>query len=181
MPKKEHPKHKCESQSAENAQPLEQSPQAEEPALDPMQTLIEERDQLKASYLRLAADMDNYRKRTEKEKEDYRKYAVKNLIEKLLPVLDNFGRCLHAEGDAESLKQGAGMILTQLEGVMGEAGLQKIELSSGDEFDPQLAEALMMEENPEAPYSLTIAEVFENGWRIGEQTLRTAKVKVYKK
>lgn len=181
MPKKEHPKHKCENHAAETSQPLEQSPQAEESALDPMQNLIEERDQLKASYLRLAADMDNYRKRIEKDKEDYRKYAIKTLIEKLLPVLDNFGRCLQAEGDADALKQGAGMILTQLEGVMAEAGLQKIELSAGDEFDPQLAEALMMEENSEAPYSLTIAEVFESGWRIGEQTLRTAKVKVYKK
>ncbi|MGL5722204.1 MAG: nucleotide exchange factor GrpE [Brevinema sp.] len=189
MPKKD-PAGKSHSSKEHQKPPVEQEIPSEDVSQeedvqiddDPVSILMHEKQELKNAYLRLSADMDNYRKRIQKEKEDFQKFAVKNLVEKLLPVLDNLDRSLKAENiDVDSLKTGVTMVFSQFEDVLAESGLEKVVLQEGDEFDPQFAEAVIMEENAEAPHPLTVAEVYETGWKIGNSALRTAKVKVYKK
>ncbi|MGL5254443.1 MAG: nucleotide exchange factor GrpE [Brevinema sp.] len=188
MPKKDHPK---DTDSIKDFQEndVEQDICSEDTETndttqvddDPVAVLMREKEELKNAYLRLSADMDNYRKRIQKEKEDFQKFAVKNLVENLLPILDNLDRSLKAQNiDVDSLKTGVGMVFSQFEGVLSESGLEKVTLQPGDEFDPQFAEAVIMEENSEASFPLTVAEVYETGWKIGNSILRTAKVKVYK-
>lgn len=151
---------------------------------DPIKILLEENAKLKESYLRLSAETDNYRKRLQQEKENFQKFAVKGFVEKLLPVVDNLERSVQAAENSDnisSLKEGVQMVLTQFETVLQDAGLDKISLKIGDEFDPQLAEALMMEEREDVEHSMTVVDVFETGRILNGQVIRTSKVKVAKK
>ncbi|MGL5955528.1 MAG: nucleotide exchange factor GrpE [Brevinema sp.] len=151
---------------------------------DPIAILEHEKEELKNAYLRLSAETDNYRKRIQQEKESFKKTALKDIIEKLLPVIDNLERSIEAaktSDNIESLREGVEMILAQFEGVLRDTGLETIQLAEGDEFDPQYCEAVMMEEKDDLPYSMTIVDVFEVGRKLGGQIIRTAKVKVAKK
>jgi len=152
--------------------------------IHPIEELKEENSKLKDSYLRLSAETDNYRKRINQEKENYKKIAIKSLIEKLLPVVDNLERSLKASDettDINPLKEGVGMILSQFENALQDVGLEIIELKVGDEFDPQIGEAVMMEERDDVEFPMTVVEVFETGRKLGGQILRTTKVKVARK
>ncbi len=151
---------------------------------DPIAILEKEKEELKNSYLRLSAETDNYRKRMLAEQENFKKIALKNVVEKLLPVIDNLERSIEAaktSDNVESLREGVSMVLTQFEGVLKDVGLDTVEVSEGDEFDPQFCEAVMMEERDDVPHSMTVTGVFEVGRKLGGQVIRTAKVKVAKK
>lgn len=157
---------------------------SEQESTDLLSILEKEKQELKEAYLRLSAETDNYRKRIQKEKEEFQKYAVRGLIENLLPVVDNLERSLKAadaSDNMESLKQGISMVLTQFEDVLKNTGLEKIEIQVGDEFDPQVSKALMIEETEDGEYPMTVTEVFETGRKLGGVVLRSAKVKVAKK
>ena len=146
--------------------------------------LEKENQSLKDSYLRLSAETDNYRKRIQQEKENFKKIALKDVVEKLLPVVDNLERSIQASSNSdniESLREGINMVLNQFEGVLKDIGLETIEIAQGDEFDPQYCEAVMIEERDDIAHSMTIVDVFEAGRRLGGQVIRTAKVKVAKK
>ncbi|MGL4366676.1 MAG: nucleotide exchange factor GrpE [Brevinemataceae bacterium] len=152
--------------------------------LDPIALLEKEKSELKDAYLRLSAETENYRKRIEQEKESFKKFAVSNLIEKLLPVADNLERSIKASENSEhfnSLKEGVNMVFHQFEGVLKDAGLEAIEVKPGDEFDPQIAEAVMMEERDDIEFPMTVVDVFETGRKLGGRIIRTAKVKIAKK
>ncbi len=138
---------------------------------------------LRNAYLRLSAETDNYRKRILSEKENFQKLALRGIMEKLLPVIDNLDRSIHAAkntDNVESLREGVEMVLAQFEGVLKDAGLETIDVKEGDEFDPQHSEAVMMEEVDDAPHPMTVDKVFEVGRRLGGQVIRTTKVKVEK-
>lgn len=166
----------------ENIREQEGPFEAEPDDIDPMEELRIENEKLKDAYLRLSAETDNYRKRINQEKENFKKFAVKSLVEHLLPVVDNLERSIKAETtDTDALKEGIHMILHQFEKALHEAGLETIELKVGDEFDPQIGEAVIMEERDDVEFPMTIVEVFETGRKLGGQILRTTKVKVAKK
>lgn len=151
---------------------------------DPIAILEKEKKELKDSYLRLAAETDNYRKRIQQEKENFKKMALKEVVEKLLPVVDNLERSIQASSNSaniESLREGISMVLAQFETVLKDVGLETIEIAVGDEFDPQFCEAVMIEERDDIAHSMTIVDVFEAGRKMGGQVIRTAKVKVAKK
>ncbi len=151
---------------------------------DPIAILEKEKEELKNAYLRLSAETDNYRKRMLAEQENFKKIALKNVVEKLLPVIDNLERSIEAaktSDNVESLREGVSMVLTQFEGVLKDVGLETVEVAEGDEFDPQFCEAVMMEERDDVPHSMTVTGVFEVGRKLGGQVIRTAKVKVAKK
>ncbi|MDK2819153.1 MAG: nucleotide exchange factor GrpE [Spirochaetota bacterium] len=151
---------------------------------DAVAILEKENQSLKDSYLRLSAETDNYRKRIQQEKENFKKIALKDVVEKLLPVVDNLERSIQASSNSdniESLREGINMVLNQFEGVLKDIGLETIEISKGDEFDPQYCEAVMIEERDDIAHSMTIVDVFEAGRRLSGQVIRTAKVKVAKK
>ena len=150
----------------------------------PIAILEKEKKELKDSYLRLAAETDNYRKRIQQQQENFKKTALKEVVEKLLPVVDNLERSIQASSNSdniESLREGITMVLAQFETVLKDVGLETIEVAVGDEFDPQYCEAVMIEERDDIAHSMTIVDVFEAGRKMGGQVIRTAKVKVAKK
>ena len=121
------------------------------------------------------ADFDNFRKRIENEKADIFKFANENLILELLPVLDNFSRSLehtkHLDGTPH--QEGLKLIKKQLEDVLKNNGLEKIEVKVGDSFDPALHEAVDGEGD-------LIAEVVLEGYKLNGKVTRAVKVKTGK-
>ena len=129
--------------------------------------------------VRLQADFENYRKRTQREKEEYFKYAASALCEQLLPVIDNFHLALAAKDeDPANVVKGVEMIYRQLEEVLQREGLTPVE-TVGQEFDPAKHEAVMQEETQEHPENTVIAEL-RRGYYLKDRLLRPAMVKVAK-
>ncbi|MGZ8830181.1 MAG: nucleotide exchange factor GrpE [Thermoanaerobaculia bacterium] len=127
-------------------------------------------------YVRTLADFENYRKRSEREKDDFRKYAIANLLRDLLPVLDNFDRALdHAEG-GDDFHKGVLMIYKQLFDVLQKWGLKPIE-EIGVRFDPNIHEAVIREEDPSVS-SHTVTAILQKGYFLHDRLLRPALVKV---
>ncbi|MBO8168815.1 MAG: nucleotide exchange factor GrpE [Thermoanaerobacteraceae bacterium] len=144
-----------------------------------LEKLVAEKEDLTNRLLRLQADFDNFRKRSRKEQEEFAKYASQNLIEKLLPVLDNFGRALEAGDDnARSFKDGVEMIYKQLLGILEQEGLKPIE-AENQPFDPNFHEAVMQVETDEYPDN-TVVEELQKGYRLKNKVIRPAMVKVAK-
>ena len=128
------------------------------------------------SYLRLAADYDNYRKRTVKEKDAAYGNGKADAIEKLLPVYDNLERALQQETADEAYKKGVEMTMTQLVSIFESLGVE-IFGSKGDTFDPNLHNAVMHTED-ESLGENTISLVFQKGFKLGDKIVRFAMVQV---
>ena len=128
------------------------------------------------SYLRLAADYDNYRKRTAKEKDAAYGNGRADAIEKLLPVYDNLERALQQETADEAYKKGVEMTMTQLVGILNGLGVE-IFGNVGDTFDPNLHNAVMHTAD-EGLGENTISQVFQKGFKMGEKIVRFAMVQV---
>ncbi|OGX15755.1 MAG: nucleotide exchange factor GrpE [Omnitrophica WOR_2 bacterium RBG_13_41_10] len=133
--------------------------------------------------LRLQADFDNNRKRLEKEKQDFAKFANEGLILELLNILDDLERTVElAETKHQDLSvflKGVEMILAHLYDMLKSYGVRPIE-AEGKIFDPHLHEALMQAENKDLPEH-TIIEELQKGYLLNDRVIRTAKVKVSKK
>ena len=128
------------------------------------------------SYLRLAADYDNYRKRTAKEKDAAYGNGKADAIEKLLPVYDNLERALQQETADEAYKKGVEMTMTQLVSILEGLGVE-IFGNKGDIFDPNLHNAVMHTED-ESLGENTISLVFQKGFKLGDKIVRFAMVQV---
>lgn len=128
--------------------------------------------------LRAQAD-DNFRRRTQKEKEELAKYASSKLIQELLPVIDNFERALQASEDNpefESFSKGVNMIFRQLEQVLAAEGLTAMN-SVGQPFNPEFHQAIMQVESEEHEEGIVVEEV-QKGYMLKDKVLRPAMVKV---
>ena len=136
------------------------------------QALAQEHD----SYLRLAAEYDNYRKRSQKEKDNLYTEIRSETVEKFLPVYDNLERALAQETQDAAFKKGVEMTMNQLISVMEKLGVESFG-AAGDHFDPQLHNAVMHIED-ESLGENVIAEVFQKGFKVGEKVVRFAMVKV---
>ncbi|MDR2430794.1 MAG: nucleotide exchange factor GrpE [Candidatus Margulisbacteria bacterium] len=141
-------------------------------------------EKLKAAedkYLRLFAEFDNFRKRTEGEKAEFSKYAAGNFIEAVLPVLDSFERsqkALDAEADAGGeVQKGFALIHRQLEDILRKFGVQKM-TAAGQPFDPRLHEAVMQKESDQPSH--TVLEELQTGYVMYDKVLRPAMVIVAK-
>ena len=128
------------------------------------------------SYLRLAADYDNYRKRTIKEKEAAYGNGKADAVEKLLPVYDNLERALAQPTEDEAYKKGVEMTMTQLVGIFSGLGVE-IFGNEGDAFDPNIHNAIMHTE-AEGVEENTITKVFQKGFKLGDKIVRFAMVEV---
>jgi molecular chaperone GrpE len=129
--------------------------------------------------LRVQADFDNFRRRTQKEKEDLGKYASSKLITELLPVIDNFERALQASEENpefESFSKGVNMIFRQLESVLATEGLTAMK-SVGEPFNPEYHQAIMQVESDEYEEGIVVEEV-QKGYMLKDKVLRPAMVKV---
>ena len=128
------------------------------------------------SYLRLAADYDNFRKRTIKEKEQSYGNGKADAIEKLLPVYDNLERALNQPTEDEAYKKGVEMTMTQLVGILSGLGVE-IFGNVGDAFDPNIHNAVMHTEDDSVEES-TVTQVFQKGFKLGDKIVRFAMVQV---
>ena len=155
----------------------------EEPAAGTQDPLPEELEHLKASlsakeeqYLRLAAEYDNFRKRSQKEKESIYADAKADALTAFLPVYDNLERALKQETADEAYAKGVQMTMTQLKTVLEKLGVEEIP-AQGESFDPNVHNAVMHMED-EALGENTVVEVFQAGFKMGEKVIRHAMVKV---
>ena len=128
------------------------------------------------SYLRLAADYDNFRKRSQKEKEQSYGNGKADAVEKLLPVYDNLERALNQDTADEAYKKGVEMTMTQLVSIFESLGVE-IFGNIGDTFDPNIHNAVMHTED-ETVEENTITQVFQKGFKMGEKIVRFAMVQV---
>ncbi len=168
--------HIGEAAEAQNAEAQDGTEAAEDPRVAELMRQAEENHN---RYLRAQADFDNYRRRTQKEKEELAQYASLKLIGQLLPVLDNFERAFQAGGEApdgSSFVKGMEMIYRQLNQVLEAEGLRKME-PVGTPFDPEVHQAIMQVESEEHGEG-TVVEVVQNGYWLKEKVLRPAMVKV---
>jgi molecular chaperone GrpE len=134
--------------------------------------------------VRVTADFDNYKKRAARERTESIKFANESLLQKLVPILDTFDMALSAaasakEGTAQSLQTGVGMILSQLKGVLMDAGLEEID-AAGKVFDPNIHEAVSQQESADVAEGHVLQQL-RKGYRLKERLLRPATVIVARK
>ncbi|MBP8616700.1 nucleotide exchange factor GrpE [Veillonella sp.] len=150
----------------------------EEAVVDAAQVLEELKNEFDNRYKRLQADFDNFRRRTNQEKEQLSGFVKGNVLADLLPVLDNFERAVQspAEGDAKTFLDGFVMIHQNLMATLQKHGLAPIE-AVGQPFDPNLHQAIMRVETDEYPED-TVVEVLQTGYTVDGRCIRPAMVKV---
>ncbi len=141
--------------------------------IEALKTELAEKSDL---LLRTAAEFDNFKKRTEREKLTVAEFAKAGLIKQLLPILDNIDRASLVEKDTPDYIKGIEMIVKQFEGIAGNLGVVEI-AKAGDVFNPELHEAVMHVED-ETLGENVIAEVLQKGYKIGDTVIRAAMVKV---
>ena len=165
----------------EQSEPVQEAePQAdaavEEPEGAPEETGPSAEEALipKEQFLRLAAEYDNYRKRTAREKENLWTEAKADTVQAFLPVYDNLERALKQDTADEAYKKGVEMIMAQMKEVFAKLGVTEIE-AQGQPFDPNLHNAVMHIEDENLGEN-TVAQVFQAGFMLGEKVIRFAMV-----
>jgi molecular chaperone GrpE len=133
-------------------------------------------DDFRDRYLRSLADFENFRKRSEREKNDFQRYALAGMVRDLLPVLDNFDRGLEHAEEGDEFHKGMALIYKQLFDVLQRHGLKPIS-ESGVRFDPNIHEGVVRVEDPSVP-SHTVVEVMQKGYFLHDRLIRPAMVKV---
>ena len=175
-------------EALENEFAAEAAIESEAPAeVDPVDTLRAENADLRDKYLRLAAEMDNLRRRTEREVKDAKAYAASSFARDMLAVSDNLRRALEAipgelkdAADAvmKPLIEGVEMTERAMLSTLERHGVKKID-AEGQKFDPNFHQAMFEIPNPNVPNN-TVVQVVQSGYTIGERVLRPAMVGVAK-
>ncbi|HUL51592.1 MAG TPA: nucleotide exchange factor GrpE [Candidatus Nitrosotalea sp.] len=177
------------AETTEEPAPVEPVESGVAPDLDPRQL-----EELKAKaakadehwdrLLRVTADLENFKKRAARERQDALRYASEALLSKLVPILDNFDMALAAGAVAEgatvdSLRTGVSMIYNQFKAALAEAGLEEID-ATGQPFNPNFHEAVSQEESNDVPEGQVIRQL-RKGYRLRDRLIRPATVVVAKK
>jgi len=168
-----------EAPSAAPESPSQRSSEA--PPSDPLEEARAEASKLRDQMLRIAADFDNFKKRTRKETQDAERRAREDMLRDLLPVFDNLERAVQHAGnaaDVKSLTDGVNMVIKLFLDTLGRIGIERVP-SVGQAFDPALHEAVQQMETSEFPPGAVAAEV-QAGYRLGERLVRPAMVVVAK-
>ena len=174
---------KDESLNEENNMEQQPQEQAEEKELDPAERIAQLEQQLeheKKEYLYLMADMDNFRKRTLKEKADLIKNGAESAMRDLLPVVDDLERALDAinkGGDLDSLKEGVDLIYNKFVKYLESQHVTPID-STGKDFDTDVHEAVTMVPAPDPSMKGKVIDTTIKGYMINDKVLRHAKVVV---
>lgn len=158
-----------ELETEEVEEPIEEAAEQEETVSK------EEYSSLYDKYLRVIAEFDNYKKRTQKEKEEIYSIAKADVVMSLLPVIDNFERAEKFSND-ESIEEGMALIKKQFAEFLKKIGVEEIE-AENKLFDPNLHNAVLHEDREDLPEN-TVVEVLQKGYRLGEKVIRHAMVKV---
>ena len=141
-----------------------------------LEALKAELDAKNDQLMRTAAEFDNFKKRTEREKSSVAEFAKAGLIKQLLPILDNIDRAAAADRDSADYIKGIEMIVKQFEAIVSNLNIEQI-AKEGDTFDPNFHEAVMHIDD-ETLGENVIAEVLQKGYKIGDTIIRAAMVKV---
>jgi len=138
------------------------------------QDLAKERDK----YLRLFAEFENYKKRTSKERIDLFKTANQEVLQAILPVLDDFDRAIIEirKSEDELLLKGVELIHDKLKSTLFSKGLEEVEMKAGDLFDADFAEAITQIPAPSPNLKGKIVDVLEKGYKLGDKIIRFPKV-----
>lgn len=180
--KMEEMKEECEETPAAEETPQEASEESEE-ADGAAEEKAEEKageedEELKTKYLRLMADFQNFRRRTEKDKSDIYARANESIVMELLTVSDNFERALAEDAASadENFLKGMQLIFDQFKGVLEKFGVAEIE-AEGADFDPNFHNAVMMEDTDKVE-SGKVSEVLQKGYTLNGRVIRASMVKV---
>ena len=141
-----------------------------------IETLKSELDAKNDQLMRTAAEFDNFKRRTAREKASVAEFAKAGLIKQLLPILDNIDRAATADKSSADYIKGIEMIVKQFETLVSNINVQEI-AKPGDQFDPNLHEAVMHVEDDTLGENV-ITEVLQKGYKIGDTVIRAAMVKV---
>ena len=172
--KKETPVEPVEETVEETAEETVETPETPEtPEVNPFE---EKYNAEHDAYLRLAAEFDNFRKRTTREKEQSYSNGKADAVEKLLPVYDNLARALKQETEDAAFKKGVEMTMTELTKILNGLGVE-IFGAEGETFDPNLHNAVLHVDDDSVPEN-TITQVFQQGFKMGEKIVRFAMVQV---
>ena len=174
MPKKDQEKN--ETPVEEVIEETVETSAEETPAVPEVNPFEEKYNAEHDAHLRLAAEYDNFRKRTIKEKEASYGNGKADAVAKMLPVYDNLERALNQETTDAAYKKGVEMTMAELVKIFTSLGVE-IFGNVGDAFDPNLHNAVMHIENEELPEN-SIATVFQKGFKIGDKVVRFAMVQV---
>lgn len=142
------------------------------------QQLEEQLAQEKDKFLRLFAEFENYKKRTTKERIDLFKTANQEVLQAMLPVLDDFDRAMQqiSKSEDEALVKGVELIHEKLKSTLVAKGLEHVELKAGDEFNADFAEAITQIPAPSTDLKGKIVDVIEKGYKLGDKIIRFPKV-----
>ena len=141
-----------------------------------LQKIKAERDSLLDRLARLQAEFENARKRSAKEQQDFREYAVMDAVKSLLPILDSFERALQAGADSSEFRNGVELIHKQLQDTLAKLGLRPIP-AKGEPFDPHLHQAIEMVDTTDAEDHQVLEEL-QRGYKLKDRLLRPSMVKV---
>lgn len=170
-------KTEAKSRTADHADPGLKSDETESD--DPTANLQADLDRFRDLALRSQADLENYKKRAAREKDEAIKYANNSLLERLIPMVDNFELGLEAargEGKNSPIFSGMSMVLKQLNDFLREHGLQPLD-ATGQNFDPNLHEAIAHEPSEEYPEGVVVRQT-RRGYRMKDRLLRPSSVVV---
>ena len=186
---KKQPERAASQETAESAQATETketaSAEAKEPEtftvtreeMEKMEGLAGQLAALNDQHLRLMAEYDNYRKRTQKEKESIYQDAKADTIQKFLEVYDNLERAVSQEGDEDNVhKKGMTMIFHELEGILSKLGVTVVD-PVGEPFDPEKHNAVLHIEDENLGENV-VSQVFQKGFLLGDKVIRHATVQV---
>lgn len=175
---------KAAAPEAEETKAAEDSQMNEEELRDSLDRFAKEAHKLavelateKDKYLRVMAEYDNFRKRSQKERENIYSEVRGDTVAKLLPVYDNLERALKQETQDEAYYKGVEMIMAQFREIMSKLGVTEIVAKEGEKFDPELHNAVMHIEDETLGEGI-IVEEFQKGFRLGDKVLRFSVVKV---
>jgi len=164
----------------ENHQNLEEQVESQEniTELSPEEQLREDLATEKDKFLRLFAEFENYKKRTTKERIELFKTANQDVLQSLLPVLDDFDRAMAeiSKSEEKAHVEGVQLIHTKLKDILASKGLEHVEIKAGDVFDADFAEAVTQIPAPSEELKGKIVDVIEKGYKLGDKIIRYPKV-----
>lgn len=160
----------------ENSEDIEADIDPKDEEIQQLKNNVQEEEE---KYLRLYAEFENYKRRIQKENQTMKAYKAQNVLNDILPTIDNIERALQIEGEDEqfkSLQKGVEMVYESLLNALKNNGLEKIE-AEGQQFDPNVHQAVVQDDNPDYE-SGQVTQELQTGYKLKERVLRPSMVKV---
>ena len=168
-----------ENEEVENVEEVEETEKTVEIPETELEQLKEKLNEEEEKYLRLYAEFENYKRRIQKENQTMKEYKAQDVLNDILPTIDNIERALQIEGEDEqfkSLQKGVDMVYESLLSALKNNGLEKIE-AEGQQFDPNVHQAVVQDDNPDFE-SGEITQELQTGYKLKDRVLRPSMVKV---